>query len=1401
MSKSVTSQKQEQSHGRSRTEKTGRRDVDVSTQQQAAPICEDPEPPMGIIQALIGARSGRDAYRLIMAHLELLTDEVIALLDSLADSLRQPGDDAKSTVFEQIREVLKRCREIGVKETFAELSGMTVEEIEAAERSPRFDLPDDLQMEIDATYEAEARYRGSRDTALLDSAVASWNRVLAHRAFDEAALPVRLELLDDAGQLMGQKYMVTSAPEDLERWLAVCERTVANTPADSDNRAPFLSNLGEALRCRWMQDRRIEDLEAAVAVLDEAVAHAPADSTDRPMFVGNLGRILFLRYQETQQHEDVEKAIEAFREAQRGIPEDSLHRVGCLLFLGAALRARFEWSRKMADLDQAVDTFVQAVSAALPDDRGGRAQAELQLCRMLIHQLTEARTAGEFHRIVRSHRELLDDQTMAVLVELRDAALEDNDQSGADMFESYRLLLQWCREIGVDRAFTDKLGYTLDDLEALDAAARQQVECLDPLKAARSEGGLQLTADNHDRFLEKLQWEARLHDLLPEPAEQPEDESVDPLAELASDTKMMVLNNTGKALYRRFEQNEQMEDLDAAIEAFRQMVAATPSDSPAWPKNLTTLAVASRDRYDLLGRMEDLETAGKAYSDALDASSPTSPELPARLNGLANCVYEYCGQAENIDGLDMAIELYRQAVEATPSDSSDLPQYLSNLANGLQTRYQFGGKVEDLEEAIEASRKAIATTPADSSALPGSLNNMGIGLLLRSKQRKDNQDLRAARDDLEEAVELFAKAVEITPLESQYRPRFLLNLGRVHGEIGEQSDDSSHLTRAQQAYTEAIDRGMENNLALAFAAARTWADQAFGREDWREAFKAYSRGFEASDGLYQAQLLRDSKESLLRQSRGMRARAAYCQVRMGELSKAVLTLETGRARLLTELLERDMGDLEGARAKNPDACARYEDACEMLQYFRSMEHAEGSSEAMRITVCEFMADERAKMQEALQEIRLIEGYERFLLPPEPEDLAEQLEADIPVLYLFATSAGGFALAVCKRDGEMMFQSLPLDRLTEPALVELLVSPGEEESDGGWLGAYHNYLDASEHHQERENDPAAKEAFESAREFWHRTIEQTTRRLWDLVMGPTVDFLHSLCGPTSGESKTQQVTLIPCGLLGLFPLHAAWTEKPTKRWAMDDIAFRYAPSLRAMARARSTAEQFASEGAKLLTVDEPTLSFSEHEVNAAAEFFDEHKPLHGAERQPIAVRSAIRWADVCHFACHGYNDMNPLQSALSMADGELLTVESILAMLTQKARLAVLSACETGIVDARHPDEVVAMPAAFMQAGFAGVVASLWRVDDASTAMLMARFYELWRAEQLPPAVALQRAQIWLRDTSNKEKFLHFADSSSKLPEGTRTLFCDWFFKVEGSAMNAHKYRDPVWWAAFHFTGV
>jgi len=157
----------------------------------------------------------------------------------------------------------------------------------------------------------------------------------------------------------------------------------------------------------------------------------------------------------------------------------------------------------------------------------------------------------------------------------------------------------------------------------------------------------------------------------------------------------------------------------------------------------------------------------------------------------------------------------------------------------------------------------------------------------------------------------------------------------------------------------------------------------------------------------------------------------------------------------------------------------------------------------------------------------------------------------------------------------------------------------------------------------------------------------------------------------------------------------------------------------------------------------------------------------------------------------------------LANGERLTLREILELDLGQARLAVLSACETGIPGTNLLDEVVSLPSGFLQAGVPGIIGSLWSVSDASTMMLMARFYDFWKIDNLDPPEALRQAQIWLRDTTNGGKEDYFKQSlpeyaGTKMPEAAARKALR---EVLQQDELARSYKHPYHWAAFGYTGM
>jgi len=139
---------------------------------------------------------------------------------------------------------------------------------------------------------------------------------------------------------------------------------------------------------------------------------------------------------------------------------------------------------------------------------------------------------------------------------------------------------------------------------------------------------------------------------------------------------------------------------------------------------------------------------------------------------------------------------------------------------------------------------------------------------------------------------------------------------------------------------------------------------------------------------------------------------------------------------------------------------------------------------------------------------------------------------------------------------------------------------------------------------------------------------------------------------------------------------------------------------------------------------------------------------GAEASEERLRHLPVRPRYLHFACHALLDRrSPLDSALALAtpqkpngeDNGLLQAWEIFERLRLDADLVTLSACETGLGRDAGGEGLIGLTRAFQYAGARSVLASLWVVNDDTTAVLMERFYTLLRAGQ-PKDLALQEAQ-------------------------------------------------------------
>ncbi len=145
----------------------------------------------------------------------------------------------------------------------------------------------------------------------------------------------------------------------------------------------------------------------------------------------------------------------------------------------------------------------------------------------------------------------------------------------------------------------------------------------------------------------------------------------------------------------------------------------------------------------------------------------------------------------------------------------------------------------------------------------------------------------------------------------------------------------------------------------------------------------------------------------------------------------------------------------------------------------------------------------------------------------------------------------------------------------------------------------------------------------------------------------------------------------------------------------------------------------------------------------------------------------------HFACHAYvNERFPLDSALVFSipehpkegqDNGLLQAWEIFEQVRIDADLVTLSACDSGLGKEMGGEGLIGLTRAFQYAGARSILASLWKVEDTSTAELMKRFYGYLKAGKHKDE-ALRLAQIDL---------IHSPAFSSPRDWAAFELFGDW----------------------------
>lgn len=275
----------------------------------------------------------------------------------------------------------------------------------------------------------------------------------------------------------------------------------------------------------------------------------------------------------------------------------------------------------------------------------------------------------------------------------------------------------------------------------------------------------------------------------------------------------------------------------------------------------------------------------------------------------------------------------------------------------------------------------------------------------------------------------------------------------------------------------------------------------------------------------------------------------------------------------------------------------------------------------------------------------------------------------------------------------------------------------------------------------------------------------------------------LLAPVADRLRGHRLVVVPDGALSYVPFAAL--PVPNGEGEVPLVLAHEVvtlPSMAVLQILRSSRAQQSMPSRTLAVLADPVFQrsdprFAEAPVSSAAESSTDIAQRAGLDRLPATTAEAVSilsWVEeprrlaalgfaanhdlvnsgvladyrILHFATHARNhaevpELNAIY--LSMFDetgeprrGALYAHEIVDYDLP--AELVVLSACRTALGRGVEGEGQLGLPQAFMLAGTARLLISLWKVDDQATAELMAYFYEGLLRDRLIPAAALRQAQ-------------------------------------------------------------
>ena len=584
----------------------------------------------------------------------------------------------------------------------------------------------------------------------------------------------------------------------------------------------------------------------------------------------------------------------------------------------------------------------------------------------------------------------------------------------------------------------------------------------------------------------------------------------------------------------------------------------------------------------------------------------------------------------------------------------------------------------------------------------------------QSLARERDAHLQAARMDLDIALLLLERGLpdQALPLARRSLDRFSerglpVKQARAHIVCGRCLMDLGRWEEAEEHFHRALAVAERLSLIqLAFRCHHGLAQLAEARRNHRAARHHYDLAVEGIERLRRRILVDDFRASFLEDKLQVYADAAHLCWENGDVASAFDYVERAKARVLLDLIS---ASAPSTSQVEPKAVAA------VREQLRRLERRWNAMQSRQLP------DPReAPGQERLNGTDEISPrFRRALIELEREVIALRRELQV----LNPTLAG--------LTGEAVLDLAEVQRRLDDdvTLLEYFV-------DGERIVAF---VVTENHCRFRVLEARPGEVMLAVRDLL--TDLQAYQPKWDLSILKRLRSLYDhLLRPVCPLLNTRRLVLIPHGFLCHVPFSALHDGD---RWVVEAFECSYTPSATVYALCEGRAPGgtrdviFAfSDGGRIPGTLEEAARLSGI-LSDALILREKAATLEGLNRH-------CRQARVLHLATHGhFRGDNPLFSTLRLADADL-TVRQVYD-LRLRASLVTLSGCETGLGHLRGSD-LIGLAGAFLYAGAASLVVSLWHAHDESTIHLMEVLYRnLMRGRR--KAAALRAAQMELLSKS------------------------------------------------------